>query len=382
MLADLLRRALRLEGYPRHADHEHHRRRTHDRRSSAEAVDKMQLASRGRGPLTRSRSRTKYTEAVFEDAAAVGIAPRRRLPEGHGPYPRDDRPHPAARRRRQRVRRRHGHRVLRRHELPGATASCPGTRSTSSAKGTATSRPTRASAIRRDFALWKAAGPGRLMKWPSPWGEGFPGWHVECSAMSMKYLGERFDIHTGGTDLRFPHHEDEIAQSEGAVGHPVGVDLGPRRPPAPVRPEDLEVHRQRRARPRARRARDGPAGVPVAHLPDPVPRRDGLLAGTRWRPPTRTRQAAPPAHGRLGASGGRAGRAGQALPTRASARRVATDLDMPRRRRDRERGGRRDRRAGRREVRAARVLGRRAGSRPGARRHLRAGSRAHEMRWR
>jgi cysteinyl-tRNA synthetase len=72
-----------------------------------------------------------------------------------------------------------------------------------------------------DFALWKAAGPGRLMKWDSPWGPGFPGWHVECSAMSMKYLGDRFDIHTGGNDLRFPHHEDEIAQSEGAVGHQV-----------------------------------------------------------------------------------------------------------------------------------------------------------------
>jgi len=72
-----------------------------------------------------------------------------------------------------------------------------------------------------DFALWKAAGPGRLMKWPSPWGDGFPGWHIECSAMSMKYLGDRFDIHTGGNDLKFPHHEDEIAQSEGAVGHPV-----------------------------------------------------------------------------------------------------------------------------------------------------------------
>ena len=72
-----------------------------------------------------------------------------------------------------------------------------------------------------DFALWKSAGPGRLMKWPSPWDDGFPGWHIECSAMSMKYLGDRFDIHTGGTDLRFPHHEDEIAQSEGAVGHQV-----------------------------------------------------------------------------------------------------------------------------------------------------------------
>jgi cysteinyl-tRNA synthetase len=59
------------------------------------------------------------------------------------------------------------------------------------------------------------------MKWDSPWGEGFPGWHVECSAMSMKYLGDRFDIHTGGADLVFPHHEDEIAQSEGAVDHEV-----------------------------------------------------------------------------------------------------------------------------------------------------------------
>ena len=72
-----------------------------------------------------------------------------------------------------------------------------------------------------DFALWKKAGPNRLMKWDSPWGDGFPGWHVECSAMSMKYLGERFDIHTGGMDLVFPHHEDEIAQSEGSVGHQV-----------------------------------------------------------------------------------------------------------------------------------------------------------------
>lgn len=69
-----------------------------------------------------------------------------------------------------------------------------------------------------DFALWKAAEPGRVMKWASPWGEGFPGWHIECSAMSFKHLGEHLDIHTGGVDLIFPHHEDEIAQSEGATG--------------------------------------------------------------------------------------------------------------------------------------------------------------------
>ncbi|MDQ6903385.1 MAG: cysteine--tRNA ligase [Bacteroidota bacterium] len=64
-----------------------------------------------------------------------------------------------------------------------------------------------------DFALWKSAPPQHIMRWKSPWGEGFPGWHIECSAMSKKYLGDRFDIHGGGMDLQFPHHESEIAQS-------------------------------------------------------------------------------------------------------------------------------------------------------------------------
>jgi cysteinyl-tRNA synthetase len=71
----------------------------------------------------------------------------------------------------------------------------------------------------KDFALWKAAKPGEP-SWPSPWGAGRPGWHIECSAMSIKYLGERFDIHTGAVDNIFPHHENEIAQSEGATGRP------------------------------------------------------------------------------------------------------------------------------------------------------------------
>ena len=71
----------------------------------------------------------------------------------------------------------------------------------------------------KDFALWKAAKPGEP-SWPAPWGEGRPGWHIECSAMSMKYLGEHFDIHTGAVDNIFPHHENEIAQSEGATGKP------------------------------------------------------------------------------------------------------------------------------------------------------------------
>ena len=67
-----------------------------------------------------------------------------------------------------------------------------------------------------DFALWKKASPEHIMRWPSPWSDGFPGWHLECSAMSQKYLGETFDIHGGGMDLLFPHHECEIAQSVGA----------------------------------------------------------------------------------------------------------------------------------------------------------------------
>ena len=70
-----------------------------------------------------------------------------------------------------------------------------------------------------DFALWKKASPEHIMRWPSPWSDGFPGWHMECSAMSTRYLGERFDIHGGGMDLMFPHHECEIAQSTAALGH-------------------------------------------------------------------------------------------------------------------------------------------------------------------
>lgn len=69
-----------------------------------------------------------------------------------------------------------------------------------------------------DFALWKKAAPEHIMRWPSPWSDGFPGWHLECSAMGTKYLGEEFDIHGGGMDLMFPHHECEIAQSTAALG--------------------------------------------------------------------------------------------------------------------------------------------------------------------
>ncbi|RNL85640.1 cysteine--tRNA ligase [Sinomicrobium pectinilyticum] len=71
----------------------------------------------------------------------------------------------------------------------------------------------------QDFALWKKAEPQHIMRWPSPWSDGFPGWHLECTAMSTKYLGEKFDIHGGGMDLKFPHHECEIAQAEACNGH-------------------------------------------------------------------------------------------------------------------------------------------------------------------
>lgn len=71
-----------------------------------------------------------------------------------------------------------------------------------------------------DFALWKKASPEHIMHWPSPWSEGFPGWHLECTAMSSKYLGDNFDIHGGGMDLKFPHHECEVAQGKAANGKP------------------------------------------------------------------------------------------------------------------------------------------------------------------
>ncbi|HVL33193.1 MAG TPA: cysteine--tRNA ligase [Actinomycetota bacterium] len=72
-----------------------------------------------------------------------------------------------------------------------------------------------------DFVLWMNAGPNRMIRFPSPWGDGYPGWHIECSAMSMAHFGDSFDLHTGGEDNVFPHHEDEIAQSDGSVGHSV-----------------------------------------------------------------------------------------------------------------------------------------------------------------
>ena len=220
MLADLIRRALEFEGFRvtqvmnitdvGHMTDE----------SSPEAVDKMLLAMEDEG-LSPAEIAAEVHGGGVRRRGAPGIRPADRYPKATEHIPEMvaltqtlvDNGHAYVGGLRQRL--------LRRHVVPRLRQALAATRWTTSARATATSRPTRSKRPRRDFALWKAAGPGRVMKWASPWGEGFPGWHVECSAMSMKYLGERFDIHTGGTDLRFPHHEDEIAQSEGAVGHQV-----------------------------------------------------------------------------------------------------------------------------------------------------------------
>jgi cysteinyl-tRNA synthetase len=222
MLADLIRRALEFEGLRvtqimnitdvGHMTDE----------SSPEAVDKMLLAMEDEG-LTPEQIAEKYTQTVFADAAAVGIRPAERYPKatdhitemldltqalvdnGHA-YVVDS-----------------GSVYFDVTSFPGY-GKLSGNSLENLREGHRDLETDTRKRNAADFALWKAAGPGRLMKWDSPWGEGFPGWHVECSAMSMKYLGDRIDIHTGGTDLRFPHHEDEIAQSEGAVGHQV-VDV-------------------------------------------------------------------------------------------------------------------------------------------------------------
>ena len=219
MLADMIRRALEFEGLAvtqvmnitdvGHMTDE----------SSPEAVDKMLLAAEDEG-LRPLEIAEKYTKAFMEDAAAVGIRPADRYPKatehiaqmlelterlvekGHA-YVVDD-----------------GTVYYEVSSFPdyGKLSGNTLEKLKPGHRDLETDPNKRHHA---DFSLWKAAGPGRLMKWPSAWGDGFPGWHIECSAMSMRYLGERFDINTGGNDLRFPHHEDEIAQSEGAVGHQV-----------------------------------------------------------------------------------------------------------------------------------------------------------------
>jgi cysteinyl-tRNA synthetase len=219
MLADLLRRALEFEGLRvtqvmnitdvGHMTDE----------SSPEAVDKMLLAveDEGLAPLEIAQ---KYTDAVFADAGALGIRAADVYPKA------TEHISEMIALTQTLVERGHAY-VVDSGSVYYDVTSFPGYGRLSGntlenlREGHRDLETDQRKRNAADFALWKAAGPGRLMRWDSPWGQGFPGWHVECSAMSMKYLGEHIDIHTGGTDLRFPHHEDEIAQSEGAVGHRV-----------------------------------------------------------------------------------------------------------------------------------------------------------------
>ena len=219
MLGDLLRRALEIEGsrvtlVMNVTDVGH---MTDE--SSPEAVDKMLLATEDEG-LPALEIADKYTKAVFADAAALGIREPDVLPKATEHIPEMIALIETL------IEKGHAY-VVDSGSVYYDVASFPDYGKLSGntlANLQAGHRDLESDPRKRhhaDFALWKAAGVGRVMKWPSPWGEGFPGWHIECSAMSMKYLGDRFDVHIGGTDLRFPHHEDEIAQSEGAVGHPV-----------------------------------------------------------------------------------------------------------------------------------------------------------------
>ena len=219
LLTDLIRRAFEFEGYDVTAVQNITDVGHMTDESSPEAVDKMLLAVEDEG-LQPLEIAEKYTEEALADMAAVGIRLPDVMPKASEHIPEMieltqtliDRGHAY---------------VVDSGSVYYDVTSFPGYGQLSGNtldKLKAGHRDLETDPAKRheaDFALWKAAGAGRLMTWPSPWGDGFPGWHIECSAMSMKYLGDRFDIHTGGNDLRFPHHEDEIAQSEGAVGHPV-----------------------------------------------------------------------------------------------------------------------------------------------------------------
>ena len=174
-----------------------------------------------------------------------------------------------------------------------------------------------------DFALWKAAKPGEP-QWDSPWGAGRPGWHIECSAMSLEILGDGFDIHGGGDDLVFPHHENEIAQAEGA-GHEFARHWLHSGMVNAQRREDVEVARQLRDAPRRPRPVRS-ARVPPARAADALPAADGVRReGARRRREggraARRRRAA-------GASGRAAGGAGARTPPR-SATAMDDDFDTP-----------------------------------------------------
>jgi cysteinyl-tRNA synthetase len=219
LLGDLVRRALEFEGYRvtqvmNITDVGH---MTDD--SSDAGRDRMDIAVADEG-LTPAEIATKYTEAFLEDAAKIGIGPASVYPKA------TDHIHEMLELTQELLHNGHAYEVdgtvyydVQSFEGYGKLSGNTLDQLRAGHRQEVETDPSKR--FHADFALWKKAGRARLMRWESPWGDGYPGWHVECSAMSMKYLGDRFDIHTGGVDLIFPHHEDEIAQSEGSVGHEV-----------------------------------------------------------------------------------------------------------------------------------------------------------------
>ena len=214
MLGDLIRRVLRFEG----TEVEWVMNITDVGHMTDDAsVDKMDLASADEG-LSPQEIAEKYTQAFLEDSDAVGIQRADSYPKA------TDHIQEMIRLTERLIERGHAYEVEGSvyydvHTFPEYGKLSGNTLDKLRAGSRQDLEVDPNKRHPEDFALWKRAEPNRLMKWDSPWGQGFPGWHIECSAMSMKYLGERFDLHTGGQDLKFPHHEDEIAQSDGATGH-------------------------------------------------------------------------------------------------------------------------------------------------------------------
>ena len=219
LAADLLRRAFELEGLDvcqvmNITDVGH----MADDSQEEGGADKMLLAAEDEG-LSPAEIAHKYTQAFLRDSAAINIARAETYPRATEHI--DDMIAMTAAL------------VERGHAYPAGGSvyydvdSFPGYGALSHntvdhlAAGHRMEGTDSAKRHHYDFTLWRAAGPRRLMKWDSPWGEGFPGWHIECSAMSRRHLGEHIDVHTGGADLIFPHHDSEIAQSEAAAGHRV-----------------------------------------------------------------------------------------------------------------------------------------------------------------
>ena len=218
LLADFIRRALLYHGVPvlhvkNITDVGHLRDERFDR-----GEDRMLVAA-GLESKTPAEIADAYEAGFHEDEALVNILPAHVFPRATEHVARHARPRRAPRVARPRLPLRRGQPLLLGRRRSPTTARLSGnTLDLLRAGHRGDVEPDKRDSA--DFALWKAAGEGRILRWPSPWGDGFPGWHLECSAMAMRYLGPDFEIHTGGIDNVFPHHEDEIAQSTPITGGP------------------------------------------------------------------------------------------------------------------------------------------------------------------